>query len=228
MTLEEARAEFSVRCYRWAMEEARQEWESGFQRLRALPSSAALRAVSYFDSLAREDQWQLFGVLLRKFHPDAAQRLGESLTARDEGLFQRALAARMQPVPEESEAREKPMKKRSLAAASRQHLRAVFGGPHEKLPGGVDLYETDLADWKVTTLIDLGGRLPSYFHNIETRSGDRLVHLTSLLARLGISSQTAFDLVKEGEEEAAAKLWAALSEDFLKASRILLDGLSND
>lgn len=227
MTLEESRAEFSVRYYRWAIEEARQEWASGFQGLRSLPSSAALRAVSLFDSLSKEDQWKLFVVLLKKFHADAAQRTGEPLATLDEELFQRALTARMQPVPEESEAREKPMNKRSLSTASRQHLAAVFGRPHEKLPGGVDLYETDLAGWKVTTLVDLGGRAPSYFHSIETRSGDRLLHLTSFLARLGISSQTAFDLVKEGEEEATAKLWAKLSEDFLKTSHILLDGLSN-
>jgi hypothetical protein len=224
MTIKELRSKFAVRYYQWALKEARNEWVNDFGRLRSLSGAFAQEAVLMFDSLEKGEQWDVFQALVKKFHPLALTASGEFMTDHEEKLFQWALEWRRRSSPQERAPGRKPMKRRLFVSATRKRLAQVLGTSHEIFNSQTDYYQTPVDSWSLGTFVDFGKPL-SYHHNVTVKSGEQLGAFISVLSWLGIAGQTSFDLVTEGEEDAAAEICAGFCADFLMAVKDLVSGL---
>lgn len=77
MTFSEAKREFNVRYYRWAISEFEKEVDEGLPTLRLFKAGGAWRVSQFMLKLSRRQQSLLARSLLKSSHPDAVATLGE-------------------------------------------------------------------------------------------------------------------------------------------------------
>jgi len=222
MNPSQLRDEFAVRYYHWALEDARSQVEGNLEALRAIRGSSAIRSVAYLDSLTREGQMEVLGALIKVFHPRAVVLTGKPKTEREERLVAEAIERRRGENPLEASLGErKRMKPREFTVAAKPALASLLGGTVEELVPKTEQFTTRLGNWNLKTVIKYS-RPVSYLHRIEDETGHRIADSISILSWLGLSSQTLFDLIPEGEEQQAARTIVELCARFKNAALQLL------
>lgn len=107
MGLEQAKDEFAVRYYQWAMEDFRSEMREGFPLLRQIKGSTSLRLVTLMESLGQDEQILLSSGLVKRFHRRATELLNEPWTAKEDRLCQGYVSSIITPIPAAGETERK-------------------------------------------------------------------------------------------------------------------------
>lgn len=209
----------------------RRELAEDFRLLRTVKNGNAIRTLAYLERLSFEQQLELFQAQLKAFHPIAAAILGEELTHEEKLLLEKKSDALLQPFPLELEMAGEPfgekriprMNRRLFARLARKELEARLEPPVEKRRQG-GWFTVAICGWKVSTDVSYGSP-PYYFHHIGKGQTERLVEHVSFLSWLGISSQTTWELAREGAELQTAQSLATLCSHFLDAVPALLSDL---
>ncbi len=97
MTSSEAKREFQIRYYLWAISEFEQEIEHAFDDFRCFKTGPAWEVQRFMAKLHKADQLLLAHALLKRFHPDAVRALNEACSAEEEALRNRLDAFRLGP-----------------------------------------------------------------------------------------------------------------------------------
>jgi hypothetical protein len=89
MIFSEAKKEFQVRYYLWAISEWEKEIEDLFPNLRSFKAGTVWETHQFMQQLPKGDQLILAGSLLKRFHSDAVKTLGESMSPEEQSLRDR-------------------------------------------------------------------------------------------------------------------------------------------
>jgi hypothetical protein len=251
MTFSEAKMEFDIRYYLWAISEFEKEIEEAFPTLRLFKAGSPWLTHQFMLTLSKSDQLVLARSLLKRFHPNAVKTLCETCSTEEESLRSQRGAAfdNIVSVGEEIRARKEagePVKlasKRKLRTVMTAQFKAAFGGECIDL-ACVD-EEPDLrfkmqrAGWFVTTSFYFGRSKPvlSYMHGIA--SEEPLIYrpgigpmvmgaMVSFNSYLGISSQTEWHYLTDEEVEPSCAAALTLCAHFFEVLPKLLEGLECD
>lgn len=233
MRLEQARDEFAVRYYQWALGDARREVSEAFRLVRSIKDALAMRSLAYLERLLPIEQIELLTALIKRFHPRAVELTGERLTAREEGLMKtKDDAILLLQLPMEAELgplspNKRPRMSRSrFATLLKKQMADLLGTP----PAAVKqagMFRTGIGDWTLSTIVTYGSP-PVYTQNIRVAERWSLQEAISVLSWLGIAGQTSWDLARAGDEAETARSIRNCCAHFLEAVRGLLSGLSVD
>ena len=180
MTLEEAREEFAVRYYRWALQEAQSEVEDEFPLLSKMGSHEAGRFLSLMYTMSKEDRFSLAAALVRQAHlPKRMQVADAQMTSEDNRLVEKWRRAILVSTPKEQSIFQQKksgewiqVKRKRLASLIERELRPTLGEP-EATPWPRSSegwsYLSGVHGWKIRTNLDLGGKFHqlSYEHRIH-------------------------------------------------------------
>jgi len=86
MNIEEATREFKVRYYLWAASEFEREIEESLPGFNSFAHGTVAQTAQFMRRLDKPKQRVLAGGLLKRFHPDAAEALGEVCSEEEEKL----------------------------------------------------------------------------------------------------------------------------------------------
>jgi hypothetical protein len=241
MDIQQAKDEFAVRYYQWAMEDFWREIREGFPLLRRIKGSRVPRLLAIVESLQPEEQFRLAVALVKRVHPRALELLHAPLTTEEKVLVSRLLDLLVIPTPGEMEISRQitvgtislKVSRKGFAALIKKELQPILGNVTERCGPHEWLYTTPIENWIVYTFIDVGGRHHqlNYEHTIglpDTPLYTNLVERVSLLRWLGITGQTMWDELTEPELPEAAKTLALLCSHFMQATPKLLEGLVPD
>lgn len=232
MRVDEANDEFSVRYYRWALDDARKEVTNSMPLLRSLNTTLALRAVALLDALDDADRQVAATGLVKRFHPRAVEITREALTPAETFHVRRWESASVTPTQIEHTLREDlrtrgRVSKAGLVRAVQHRLGGIFGRPPEQITADVRRWVTGFGAWEVQTWVDVGGRRHQllYEHKISRAPSYRLQERISFLAWMGIAGQTHWDLLGLSNEEKAAASLTEVCSRFMTAVPALVDNL---
>lgn len=236
MDLEKAKDEFAVRYYQWAMEDFRREMREGFPLLRKIKGSASLRLVTLMQSLGQDEQILLSSGLVKRFHRRATNLLKEPLTAQEDSLCQGYVASIITPIPAKGEIERRiragiarRVNRSRLAALCKKDLQPILGNPSDVWGPRECWYETPIDGWNVCTNVHTyGGNFYqlNYHHRIHpSGSVYELENGISVLAWLGITSMTNWDLLTDQDMSQAARTLALVCSHFIQAVPSLLKGI---
>ncbi len=101
-----------------------------------------------------------------------------------------------------------------------------MGNNIENQGGGVFVYSTSVGEWKIFTVIDIGGSHHnlSYGHTIKSAEGKWLAHDISVLAWFGIC-QTQWRHLSNDDLKPTAESLAIVCQHFMSAAPQLLEGI---
>jgi hypothetical protein len=152
---------------------------------------------------------------------------GESMTLEDDDWVRKWLAAARIESHLECQPRDRPSKA-TFRRAVLQHLGPILSSEFQKHSSTTGVFRTQIGLWTLVTTVGFGAR-PFYFQDVWMGSRTMLGPATgSLLARLGITGQTIWDLLGAGNEEEAAFTLASDCSAFLQVLPELLRDLSAD
>jgi hypothetical protein len=236
MDLEQAKDEFAVRYYQWAMEDFSREMREGLPLLRKIKGSASLRLVTLMESLGQDEQLLLSSGLVKRFHRRATELLNEPLTAEEDRLCQDYASSIVTPVPAEGETERRiragiarRVNRDRLAALSKKELEPILGNPSDVWRPREWWYETPIDGWNVRTNVHTYGGYSyqlNYHHRIHpSGSVYELENWISVLSWLGITSMTNWDLLTDQDMSQAARTLALVCSHFIQAAPSLLEGI---
>lgn len=227
MELVAASRAFAVRYYRWALDDARREVEKDFPRIRGVKGKMAFRALTFLESLSQKQRHAAARALVRRFHSEGMAGSGESMTVEDDDWVSKWLAAARIESLLEFQPRDRPS--RSLfRKAVLQQLGPILSSEFQKHSSTTGVFRTQIGPWTLVTTVGFGAR-PFYFQHVWMGPRATLGPVTgSLLARLGITGQTTWDLLGAGNEEEAAFALASDCTAYLQTLPELLRDLSAD
>jgi len=227
--LQPVRNEFLVRLYHWSDEFSRLEFETDFPIVQRIKSSNVLHFLSFARWLNTKDRFLLRSALLKRFHPWAAEALGDLLSVQEKGLLDRYSEARRADASQTDAVAANPSSKALLRRMLSQRLNATFGEPHEVAPERETwTYRSEIDCWTLQTLIDTGGRRGfGYFHSISAQHAVYLQQHISILSWMGVSSQTDWFHLSEKEYGGAADALADICALFIDNAPKLLANLSH-
>jgi hypothetical protein len=124
----------------------------------------------------------------------------------------------------------KKARKSVLKSLVRKHLIPICGNisMNESI---IWILSTTIGEWQIETEIDFGGfssmAYSHYLRSTNPATGEilQLVPTVSITEWLGFFSVTEWDILHEGEEEAAVHLFAQIAAHFFNAAPTLLRGL---
>jgi hypothetical protein len=243
-----AKQEFQIRCYYWATSEFEKEISEVFPHFRLFKNGPIWATHQFMRGINRSEQLILAHALLKRFHPDAAKMLNESLSDEASSWLDKfdkfrsqfyGLAGR-----EVSSKAGKTVSKSKIRKAMVAAFKEAFGDRCVRIQTGTEWdpwFEMRFSGWIVTTRFAFGRResLISYYHSIESEAKIpnpefppdfwmptmRLGHLISFAAWLGISSQTQWEYLMEEDVETACNIAAKLCGIFFQVAPDLLKGL---
>jgi hypothetical protein len=180
MTLEQARSEFAVRYYRWALQESRREVAHEFPLLRKMGNHDADRFLSLMNSMPKEQRFSLAAALVKRSHiPKGIQGTGEQLSSDDQKAVEKWRQAFLVATPKERAiAQQKEagewiqLKRKKLASLIERELQPILGEPEvTPWPRSSEgwSYRSEVHGWKIGTNVDLGGKFHQlgYAHHIH-------------------------------------------------------------
>lgn len=237
MKLQQARQEFQVRYYRWALDDFRREIDEGFPLLRSVIPGRIWRFLALMKRVRREEQLQFASALVKRFHREAVAHTGESLTVEEERLVENYRNVMLMPTPEEQNLLELELSGRArfrvnrkkFAALIKEELVPILGGVMEPWDTHDYRYTTSMGSWTILTYCDTGGdyyNQLTYSHSISAAPHVYIQEHVNILSWLGISSQTTWSYLTDADTGRVAECLARLCEHFMKAAGRLLDGLS--
>ena len=223
--------QFTVAFYRWALEDFRREIREGFPFLRRIKQRYLLfRQLPAIESLPPDDQQQLASALVKRFHAGAARSVGETISAEEWRVYDWYMSDIARIRPEEFRLDPQMLSKvnrKQFAALLKEELEPVLGDDVEPFGQNVWRYWTPIRDLTILTYVDVGGQYHQlmYSQALTTRGTPYTPTGTSILAWLGISSQTMWNLLTDSDTSETAKSLALLCSHFMHAVPSLLDGL---
>ncbi len=231
----DARQEFAVRCYQWALLDSREEMEAGFPLVSRLGNIHAETYLSVMGRLDADRRQFLRTACVKRFHPQAVELLDDRMTWEEETLLESANDQRFEIVCADL-APALRISNRKLETLLKSELRARLGQqtPFRKTGPRMFLVESKQSPWVVTTRFDCGRR-PEYYHHIDSDEVDRpnarglgIADRLSIESWMGISSTTDWTLGSADSEEEIAKTMVDAVQRFLQRAPGLLEGLSPD
>lgn len=234
MNLQQARQAFQVSYYRWAIEDFRREIDEGVPFLRALTPGWICRFLALMEQLRRDDQFRLARALIKRFHREALTLTGEYLSAEEARMIENYQNVMLMPSPEEQKlfeletsgrARFKVNRKK-FAALIKEQLVAIVGDLLEPVDAYDGWYTISVAGWTIRTYVDTGGRYHQlcYDHTISAAPHMHLQEWINLLSWLGLSSQTMWQFLNDGDISRTATALGSLCAHFMQALPKLLEG----
>jgi hypothetical protein len=254
MTFAEAQQQFQVRYYLWSISEFEQEIEQSFPSLRLFKAGLIWRLYQFMQQLGRDKQLELAHSILKRFHPDAVKKLGESCSDEECSLRDELDDFRRNPFGLETEiaARRSTgekirfVGKGKLRKAMVARFRETYGSRCVRMEIGEELdplFDMRCCGWIISTQLAFGGResLIEYSHSIESES--RIVHSQnpditapafklqqriSLGGWLGICSQTQWEYLRDNDVDSACDAVVKFCGRFFEVAPRLLKGLEFD
>lgn len=222
---------FLVQYYRWAMEETREELLGDLPRVRRINGSLAQQYVRFIAGLKPSSVFPAAAALVKRYHKRALELSGETLSQEDREWvdaflnFEKPFAPTWDPAIAEEKyravvnsAKGPQLDKRKLVRELRTRLSPVFGSEGEAFGTQVRRYTASRGPLVLQTYVDWGGRLPlRYSHSVVGKDMQRITHDISLLAWLGVSSDTSWSLLVDEDIVPAAELVAELCAHFKAA-----------
>jgi hypothetical protein len=248
MYFSEAKKQFDVRYYLWATSEFQREIGESFPVLRSFKAGSAWKTYQFMQQLSKEDQWLLAKSLLKRFHPNAVEALGDMCSTDEESLRSRRDVAFSNIVSFGDEIRAKKNAGELIKLASQRRLRkvmatkfvAAFGNECMELVFAEEQddlrFKMKRAGWVVNTFFDFGrsNAVLNYNHNIESEKsftcrgvefGMGIGAMMSFNSYLGIASQTSWSYLREDEVDLACAMVVKLCARFFEILPQLLKGL---
>ena len=233
MHIDDARKEFELRYYQWALEQWQLETEDGFPLLRAIRNDISVIMLETLESLSREEGLKTGRALARRFHPFAAQFLGGWVSADESQLLRKIddlRRARLASWYGRDVARANLFSREriqvQLLNALLETLKPVLGVDPKHRAKNVCCYKTIVGPWTINTEIDLGGSSfdLTYHHDIfsSTERAVILARFISVLSWLGISSQTSWNDLSQADIPTLSTGLSLVCKRFLDAAPILL------
>ena len=223
--LQKTRDEFALRFFRWAIGDARREVGEGLRLIRSIKGASALRAAAYLGRLSPSEQVEVLEALTKRFHPRASAA-SDALTARQVALIEKKDLAMREMVPPEvsrqSTQEGAPMSTSRLKTLAKRHLASL--GEIVPLTSRVSQYDQRVGPWTVHTMVNVGS--PCYYvQYIRAAGAAPLQESISVLAWLGVTAQTTWDLARAGDEEQTVEAIVNACSHFLAAAPALLEGI---
>lgn len=234
--LDDARDEFAVRYYRWALDDARREVHEDFPLLRSVRSALPIRVVAYLESFTGDDRLRVATSLVKRSHRRAIELTAGSWGAEDERIDQDYRSAARVRRPEEEwrnqallhDPDKLKLNRGRFLAAVKAELVPVLG-PGEPFSTKHEWrYDTPLGPWTLATFIDAGGSLHqlSYTQTIRVDPRRVLKEGLSICGWLGIGGgHTTWSQLTEADTPPAAESIARVCAHFLRAAPALVAGL---
>jgi hypothetical protein len=253
MELSEAKLEFEIRYYWWAISEWEKEINESFPNLRLFKTGSFRHLLQFMQNLDKEEQFVLAHGLLKRFHPNAVKKLGASVTEEEIALRERCDKFRgdlFQNEMEELQARRRAGEK--IKFVSKAKLRKVMVAKFQEMYGarcvrietgeGWDpQFDIKICGWVVSTQLWFGRSesMIQYTHSIvsETRIPHHLIsgitvpasefapNIISFGDGLGIRSQTQWEHLFPEDVEPACDAALKLCGRFFDVAPKLLKGL---
>ncbi|HKV40075.1 MAG TPA: hypothetical protein VJX67_12745 [Blastocatellia bacterium] len=233
MLHQKVRNEFSVRFYRWALQDTLREIAAGFPLVGLVKGSQAKSVIRFFESLSETDRIATARSLVKRGNPVGADLVTESLTKREELLIEQYMSRLFELSSPYFGEIATPSRKRAsrgaLRAALKQVLPEVCGSIVHRDSAAIWVHSTPIGPWVVVTEVDTGGTPTQLsYHHYITLSSNPADHLSaalvSLLGWIGIG-MTEWDMLSASEEQDAAKALGVICQHFISAVPFLLDGL---
>jgi hypothetical protein len=205
----------NVALYRWAIDSLVSQLTEGFPLLRLINDAATRRFFSALETLVEDQRQPFLRALVKRFHPDAATLLGETVTPDEQRLIQIYLDI---PPPYKEPAL--GWKKAPLVARLREVIPNVYGvNADVDWVGSEALIRTQFGPFQVETSLEVDTPIWKlrYEHKLEWNDNDKGVAWvqTNPLRWWGISSETDWGWAETPDE--IANGFAALSRHFLAA-----------
>jgi hypothetical protein len=182
---------FEPKYYQWRLEEAKKEYESGFELLSQMNSYSVRIAVAAMQTLSQEEQSRILPILVKMSEIQLFESMDEKMTEEEKAILQRFETAENNPdLRKKIQEQEKRFKKypksqlrESIKKALIEILQPVFYA---------DIwFETQISDtWKVSTFIDFENGYGYYYshsifkldeRNTEIRVGSYTINLSAWL-----------------------------------------------
>jgi hypothetical protein len=249
MNLIEAKQEFQIRYYYWAISEFEKEISESFSNLRTFKNGPIWEAHQFMQQIDRDEQLTLAKNLVRRAHPDAVKILGETLSDEDNLLLNRFDNFRSQfhgKIGINSNGEKiKCVSKSKLRKAVENAFIKKYGSRCVKIlttEGGWDpFFEMKFAGWIVNTSFSFGRHqsLISYQHSIGSEKkipiqeypsecwppAMKLGRSLTLLSGFGIIGQTQWMFLAKEDVDPACNNVIKCCEHFFEAIPRLLKGL---
>jgi hypothetical protein len=167
MNIEEATREFKVRYYLWATSDFERELKESLPDFSSFPHGTIAQTAQFMRRLDKAKQRVLAGGLLKRFHPEAVEALGETCSQEEEKLVsQRDSYCNMFPLCPAAELVEPGVTRLAGKAKLRKTLlkqfKDAFGSQCFDLGSvGIDPeldFKMKLAGWVLTTHFEFHGR----------------------------------------------------------------------
>jgi len=229
-----------MRFYRWALGDARREFQSGFPLLGRIQGSAALGFRTILESFPERQRWPLLRARVRRAHQRAMDLCEERTSGAEQNLLRRYalkfadVASHYSQMYQIEQAKAGPSShfdKKALAALTFEKLAPICGKRAVRYSGYHWWHSRPCARWTIYTEIEIRHSSSSYqlrYHHDIAAPDDELQRICgniSFLLWLGIFP-TEWNLIKRGDEENVAASLYGLCAHFMQAAPALLEGLS--
>jgi len=179
----ELKRQFAIRYYLWATSEWEREIAESFPRLRSFKNGPAWQVYQFMRQLDSRDQFILAQSLLKRFHQEAIQALGETCSAEEQSLRSQLDEFRNQERAKEIFGVEHEDKKSKRASSKKLRkvmaakFQAAFGSECIGLPPCLDqetefAFKMKVSGWILDTHFWFGRRqcLINYSHGISSEA----------------------------------------------------------
>lgn len=163
-----------------------------------LASAEARAAATVLARMPSTEQTQVLTACVKTFHPSAARRVGAAIAESEQGAFERFRRARLA-VPMDLPRGPRLHRPTVVRLLTSWVERSRFS--ELEVTPSLFRFATFCRPGRVVTEVHLSSSAV-YFQHIDDLQGRRLISSLSFLALIGISSQTAWDQLRRGGEEA--------------------------
>lgn len=241
----------AIRYYQWAQDDFQREIREGFTFLQRIKDRyISFRVLPIMKSLNSLEQQTLASALLKHFHPRAVRLLDEGFTSEEQAMFDWYSEVRRAIPSEELQHRELEVAgkihykvdRKVFRQQLKESLEPILGTNVEYWGRSEWNYQTKVGKLNLMTFVDIGGdyhqltygHCLDYEHDITdaerlifTNPPNRAFGYTSMLAWLGLSSETTWDMLTDADVEETAQTLALFCSHFLKALENILDGFES-
>ena len=250
--LSKAKTDFQVRYYLWAASEWEKEIHDGFPNLRSFKGGIPSGTYRFMQLFGKREQMTIARALLKRFHPDAVNALGEACSAEEQTL-RRKRDAYLVPSPTEEDVaarrnageKVKFASKRKLQTAMMKKFQLAFrerctNSNYDDLCDPSSLFETKCCGgWNISTQFWFGRResLIDYNQSIQSeltfhQKGETGDYTGSLLLEEAISfcgwlgiGPTQWPYIKSEEVDQTCNTVVQHCQHFFEVAPKLLQGL---
>jgi len=212
---------FETRYYQWSRQDAEQELDQGFPRVRRIKNLGAARFLEVVKGMAPNEQRRLVVALAKRFHRNVLNDVGESFSSEEERIVNAYLGRQFR-LPSQV-----PRADRKALAKQTKAILTPIVGKVAPSTASTWWHESVVNGWVLRTSLDVGAKFEhlAYFHSIITPDNFSLAPNISFLSWLGITGTTSWTFEAESDQENAVQTLAELCQTFVTAAPNLLEGL---